>query len=160
MSKTEAVDVWYEETGLWTLDLGVGLFWRLVTDDDIHSARRRQATNNLYALNFRQLSSGGVPNLDPERARWAMNPEARSVIHNGQGFCGCSIAQLFEKFGNERFEFVELNQHRAVSDFGRRQFNWLVGFEQQTRLCLVIAFLLYRHLSNQSTLRQPGTNSI
>src|SRR5581483_1149087 len=102
----------------------------VLINDDRRAAGRWDAANHLHTLNFRQVRTGGMPKLHPERARRSVNCESRSIVHHSYTLCRRSRSQLVHQFGNEWLEFVELDQDGIIGNLCRRQIDRLGGLEQ------------------------------
>ena len=75
----------------------------------------------------------------------AVDDEGRAVHHHGDGLGLDAVAQLFQQLGHVLPELLELEDDRRLVNLGGRQLHRLVGFEQQTRLGLLVSFFDYSH---------------
>src|SRR5205085_7697851 len=113
-------------------------------NENLHAARRRETTDDLYALDARALRRR-VPELHPEAARVAVYDEGRAVQHHRHRLGQRAVGQLFEPFLHVLHELLELQHDRALFDFGGRQLDRLVRFQKQTRLGLLVSLFDDRH---------------
>src|SRR5437764_1733192 len=115
-----------------------------VVNENLYAARRGQTTDDLHALDARALRRR-VPQLYPEAARVAVYDEGRAVQHHRHRLGHRAVAQLFEKFRHVLPELLELQHDRALFNFGGRQLDRLVRFEQQTPPGLLVSLFDDRH---------------
>src|SRR6185295_14188693 len=90
------VKISQKDFGLWTLDL---VFVRGF-NEDLNAARRRNAANDLRAIDFSEVAAGCMPQFHPEGPRIAVNGERRTIVHHCHWLREHTVAQFFKQLGD------------------------------------------------------------
>src|SRR5207245_8961540 len=110
----------------------------------LDSSRRPQTTNQLVPSDAFQYRIWRMLECHPESAGRPMNRKGRAVVHDCHRLRRGARAQSCQKLGQERFEFVELDEYGIVRYLSGRQFDWIARFRKKTTLRLLVAGFLTR----------------